>query len=299
MQLIYVDEAGINYRANEGVFRDGPFVIYTGLFIDDTKYFHLERLFNDLINDCLGVSDWNASEIHACDIWACSGNFSHLTKEKAREFFEETFQLLSKLWIRVAAGIQHKTIGADAAVQKSEITKSIYCLLHSIEECLSESNETGIIISDFSDIRSETQAPMLSQLLKEKTNWRYRSGCSETIPAKYKYESRSCFILDNIHYVDSKNSLFNQIADIVAFVIKRVTTFCYMKIRSIPSADINQVPVTVPTFNYFSGKKLVLAGYSNAISDVVFWNNLSIATSPVHPQAFFIENFFMNYQNAI
>ena len=49
MQLIYTDESGINYSNTDGLFKDGPYIIYGGICVDEKKYFHLERLFIDLI----------------------------------------------------------------------------------------------------------------------------------------------------------------------------------------------------------------------------------------------------------
>lgn len=51
MRLIYVDESGINHkRDDKDSFLDGPFIVWGGLAVADSKYFHLERMFIELVN---------------------------------------------------------------------------------------------------------------------------------------------------------------------------------------------------------------------------------------------------------
>ncbi|MEO6306009.1 MAG: hypothetical protein ABIP51_22875 [Bacteroidia bacterium] len=69
MQLIYTDESGINYKNKDGLFNDGPYIFYGGICIDEKKYFHLERMFVDLIRDFFSIEIWQTEEIHASDMW--------------------------------------------------------------------------------------------------------------------------------------------------------------------------------------------------------------------------------------
>jgi len=73
MILVYTDESGINYELHNKFFRDGPFIIRGGMCIDDTKYFHLERMFIQLIEDYFGIDNWQKQEIHATNIWNREG----------------------------------------------------------------------------------------------------------------------------------------------------------------------------------------------------------------------------------
>ena len=82
MQLLYIDESGINYRINNGMFNDGPNIIYGALCVDDRKYFHLERLFLEIINEYFGIYNWQSIEVHASEIWNQKGQFAKYDKSK-------------------------------------------------------------------------------------------------------------------------------------------------------------------------------------------------------------------------
>jgi hypothetical protein len=70
-----------------------------------------------------------------------------------------------------------------------------------------------------------------------KTKWRYNPGddSEEFFKTPFKLEARSCFLLDQLHYVDSKNSLFTQVADNIIFLIRRY--FCDFYIKNIKEAN--------------------------------------------------------------
>jgi len=86
MRLIYVDESGINYKTENNLFKDSPYILYGGLCVDDKKYFHLERLFVDIIKEYFSISDWRQQEIHATDIWAHAGMFESVDRTRSKLF---------------------------------------------------------------------------------------------------------------------------------------------------------------------------------------------------------------------
>lgn len=292
MHLIYVDESGINYQIRNGSFVDGPFVIYGGMIIDDAKFFHLERIFADLIGEIFDIADWRENEIHASDIWNKSGFYNGLSDEKARSFFEEVLQLIAKLHIKIDISLHMKTIGADKHTQHLEIMKCLYSFLHVVEADLSRFNSTGIIISDVTSINSKEQLPLLSQLLNERTSWRFGIKSKQSIESKFKYESRSCFILDNIHYVDSKTSIFNQVIDVVVYVVKRVLNYCYLRILNPDQAKLDKVPVSIRTFDFLTTECLSIGTYLDQENDVNFGAIQKFATEERDDDEFIIEKFF-------
>lgn len=259
MLLVYVDEAGVNYKidTSTGFFHDGSHLVWCGVLVNEEKYFHLERLIYNLAYRFLKIKDWKAVELHANDIWARRGVFSHLTNENVREYFEELFQLLAKLKINVVIGIQQKTrsFKSSTAINK-EKEICVKALFIALEHQLSELNQTAIVIAD--DESGSNEERILNNILYEQTKWRYNPGAKQNAKYqyKYKYEASSCFILDQLHYVDSKDSLFMQITDHITFVLKRVITYGYLNnynrtFKSFPKADITKVPVTSNTFNVF------------------------------------------------
>ena len=89
--------------------------------------------------------------------------------------------------------------------------------------------------------------------------------------SKYKFESRSCFLLDNIHYVHSKHSIFLQIFDVVIYSIMRVFTYLYLSVNpGIIEADIKKVPITVDTFKFFVEENTSFSYFSTTSEDVTF-----------------------------
>lgn len=273
MLLAYIDESGINYKKENNYFKDGPFIVYCAMLIPDNKYFHLERLFCELAKKGIGIKNWKSIEAHATDIWARKGIFNYLTQDKVKKYFEELFQLLTKLKIDIIISLNYKNAKSTSLKQQENEKKLCkFSLLHGIEHRLSEQNETAIIIADQSD---EISDEIMDNLLYERTYWRYNPGeRKKNIKySKYFFETLSCFILDRVHYMDSKQSLFLQIIDHITFVLRRI--FEYVYISNNPETNIkpelNKVPITSDTFCYM-GNKIILTVYDNKIKDVTFFN---------------------------
>lgn len=272
MKLIYTDETGINYQSDSGYFKDGPFIIYCGVCIDDMKYFHLERLFLEIISEYFSIKDWRENEIHASDIWNGDGFFSNLDKNKAKIFFEEVIQLITKLNIEILVGISFKTFDAVNEKKQKEMAYSIYSFFHLVENHLAKNNDTGIIIADVNSCKTSEGENMFKRLFLDRIQWRSnpKTSISQIIKSKFKYESLSCFMIDNIHYVDSKSSLFIQIADIVNYIIMRVFTYEYLINKKDSSASLEKVPIPISSFKYFAGNIVNLAFFDTSSNDVSF-----------------------------
>jgi hypothetical protein len=291
MQLIYTDESGINYSNNQGLFKDGPYIIYGGICVDEKKYFHLERIFLDLIKTYFSIDDWRAEEIHATNMWNLKGHFSKYTQKIILSFFNELLQILVKLDIQTVIGKQKKTVNANSDTQQKEEAMAIYCYLHGIEQYLSKKSETGIIIADEKQSRQES---IFSKIFYDRSSWRIAPNIITTplITSKFEYESRLCFLLDNIHYVNSKNSLFNQIVDIVLFIIMRVWTYQRLRIDKTVPADITKVPVEKDTFTYFVGSLLEICSFNG--DDVYFHNiKLIVKMQPGPEDQIIIDEYFV------
>ncbi len=274
MQLIYTDESGINYQLNNNFFNDGPFILYGSICVEDNKYFHLERLFLEIISEYFSIEDWQKDEIHATDIWNLKGIFSKWERSTAISFFEEVIQLITKLNIKNIIGISLKTINATEDIKNNEIEYAIYSFFHLVEKHLSECNDTGILIADFNYYKTDQGDNLFSKMFYDRTKWRTnpKSNKTDTIKSKFKYESRSCFMLDNIHYVDSKFSLFNQISDIINYINMRVFTYEYLKYSKKLNADITKVPITTETYRYYASTVLEIAKYDKISNDVSFFD---------------------------
>ncbi|MGA2774649.1 MAG: hypothetical protein ABSE81_01105, partial [Candidatus Omnitrophota bacterium] len=129
MILVYSDESGINYKLNGDFFNDGPFIIRGGIFVNESKYFHLERMFIELIDDYFKISDWLLQEIHASNIWNRKGFFSGFEEKHIKSFFGELIQVVVKLKIHYVCGVRKKTKNADVNLQITEINKANFSFL--------------------------------------------------------------------------------------------------------------------------------------------------------------------------
>jgi hypothetical protein len=277
MILIYTDESGTNYDIQNNFFKDGPFIIWGGMCVDDTKYFHLERMFIQLIDSFFGIGDWLKQEIHGTDIWNRQGFFSAFSESTIRDFFEELLQLLCKLHTCCLFGMRLKSPDADADRKRLETAKAIYAFLHNTEYHLAKEKETGLIIADVIDFKSNIegsesrQRSILDRLLYDRMTWRInpKTQVEPLISSKYKFESQTCFLLDDIHYVQSKHSLFLQISDVVIYTIMRVFTYLYLLANpGLVEADILKVPISTETFTFFVGNNVTFAFFEDASNDV-------------------------------
>jgi len=273
MNLIYTDESGINYSLKNDCFIDGPFIIYGGICVDECKYFHLERLFLNVIEEYFNIEDWHKQEIHATAIWNREGNFKNYELSTIRNFFDETLQLITKLNITTLVGYYRKTETVDSEQKRKEISYAIYSFFHLVEYHLSQNNTTGIIISDKQSSKTDCGDDIFSKIFYDRSSWRTnpKSIASPLLTSRFKYESRSCFILDNIHYVDSRYSIFNQITDIVVYIIMRVLTYKKFEIERTQEALLDKVPITSDTFKYYFLNSVKLTHYEVDIQDVNYY----------------------------
>lgn len=293
MLLIYSDEAGTNYKKDDKTkfFNDGPFLIWVGILVPEIKYFHLERMFYDLINEIFGIKDLSKVEMHAHDVW--HGNTSRFKpKKKRQQYFEELFQLIKKLEINIVVALEQKTQkNISKYIQKKEKERCMYTFLHGLEHQLSRLNQTGVLISDEvlepgkedpEVLKRYGDKTILERLFKDRVEWRYNPGSKRKsiITPKYSFESKSSFLLDRPHYVNSKDSLFIQIADHVVYVCQRVFTYEYLKVFSnnnnkFPTPDISKVPISISTLQFLYDN-FFIGSYDHSQQDIMFIDKTSL-----------------------
>lgn len=300
MMLIFIDESGVSFERNGSMFQDGPYALWAGLMVPENKYFHLERTFYDLMRRVLKLKDWGSVELHATDIWHGKGGFSDLSLKHRQLYFDELFQLLAKLEINVVVGIQQKNPKAKSKASKSKretFMRAQYSMLHGLEYRLSHLNETGVLIADDGD-----HTKHLSKLVFDRTKWRYNPGkikAGRSINSKYYFESQSCFLLDQLHTVDSKESFFIQLTDQVTFVLQRVFTYLYLKRypKANITADIAKVPVTLATYNFFCQRtNPLIATYKTEVRDVTLEELSRVEFSPFQYAGNHLIDFFSPYR---
>lgn len=192
--------------------------------------------------------------------------------------------MICKLHTFCIFGISLKSRDADKEKKTYEIAKAVYAFLHNLEHFLAQEKETGLIIADLIDydgkVEDRTQhRTILDKLLYERMIWRInpRVPIEPLIASKYKFESKSCFLLDDIHYVQSRHSIFLQIFDVVLYAIMRVFTYLYLCVnKGIIEADIRKVPISIDTFQLFLDTNSAFAQFIHAMNDVVFTRGESL-----------------------
>jgi len=238
MFLIYTDESGTSFKKDEyGNFRDGPCLLYGGLAVEVGKLYMLESAFKALCNEILGIENIYEVEIKTGDIFYGKNRFEGLEFDKKEEFFREVLQLLAKFNVPMIAGLVYK----DSNIFNSQLEKvasAIYAFFSALDTFLLEKGKYGIVIADefgdnkdIKEIRELLDSKnlvgkkggvklphLLRRIFFEKLN-RFREYSFEPIiPLRYRFESQIYSVVDNIHYVNSKFSVFNQLADIVLFL---------------------------------------------------------------------------------
>ena len=253
MILAYIDESGTNYQKIKGYFKDGPYAIWTCILVNDKKYFDIERTFQALAKKTL-PPNLHFKEFHAYKIWE-NRKIDEQCDKKIRKYFEELSQFVSKSHIQILVGIQQKDPKISNRCnqkKKNELEKARYALISLIEHQLAEINETAIIVSDEEDSNNA-----LRDMILQRTKWRYSPDNKRIkgVKPKFLFEYNSNYILDQLHYVNSKSSLLIQFSDNICFILRKVLEHLYLlsypdqnKIK--PPADINHVPITCDSFNF-------------------------------------------------
>jgi len=272
MILAYIDESGTNYQKINKYFKDGPYAIWSCILIDEKKYLDIERTFQTLAKRTL-PSDLCTRELHAYKIWE-GRKIDTQHDKKVRKYFEELSQFISKLHIQILIGIQQKnpTISNRCVrKKKEELERSRYALISLIEHQLAECNETAILVSD-----AEDSNEALKEMVLQRTKWRYSPTNKKIkgVKPKFQFEYNSNYILDQLHYVDSKSSLLIQFSDNICFILRKVLEHLYLlsypdQNKNRPIADVDHVPISCSTFNFLVHCcKIKFANYNSREKDV-------------------------------
>jgi len=170
------------------------------------------------------------------------------------DFTNEIIQFLTKMNILLVVGVVNKN---DELHYKHRLNKEVSAIAYSfklflnlIDRFMATRNEKALLIADdfinqispkinllslHERVKDENlKTPngarkelVLLRVLYESMNWKYNitDGLEDIAPLKYKFESKNFFIIDNINYTNSKDSILNQITDFMLFVIRKTIEF--------------------------------------------------------------------------
>ena len=256
MILAYIDESGKNYKKDKHNYftADGPYGLWSCILVDEKKYFDVERTLQDLSKKYLKI-DPRKKELHATDIWE-SRKISQEKEKEVRYYFEELIQFISKMRIQVIFGVQQKnpSLKRDNRTIEKELAKAQYSLLTLLEYELAKMREPAVLVADLDPSSREG----LKNLVFQRTKWRFQppSRKIKSVKPKFLFEFQSHYIVDQLHHVQSQDSLLMQFSDNICFVLRKVLEHLYLLNfpkydGSRPMADKNEVPITDSTFNSF------------------------------------------------
>jgi len=166
-------------------------------------------------------------------------------------FSNELIQFLTKMHIPLMVGLVNKN---DKLHIKHRLNKEVSAIgyafkmfLNLIDRFMASKNEKALLIAD--DFTNQIPKNIASLSLYERIQDKYivsKSGAikelvflrvfyesmnwknsltddlESLLPLQYEFESKSMFIVDNINYTNSKDSILNQVADFMLFVFRKV-----------------------------------------------------------------------------
>lgn len=165
-------------------------------------------------------------------------------------FTDELIQFLTKMNIPLMVSVVNKTdeIHANHRLNKevSAIAYSFKMFLNAIDRFMSSKNEKALLIVDdfthqipskirslplYQRIKDENIATskgarkelVILRTLYESMSWKTNTTeeFDNIAPLKYEFEAKSLFLVDNINYTNSKDSVLNQVADFMLFILRK------------------------------------------------------------------------------
>jgi len=184
-----------------------------------------------------------------------------LIKDKNKKdivnFINELFQLISKIDIPFIFSFINKNdeFHKNHYLGEKEISFNAYAFkafINGVDRYLSKKQEMGLLVADdfYNQIPKRLQKLSIKELISDEVIKKnphikeiiYKRVLAESLvwksshlkeivssnsiaPLKYKFESNSFNLLDNINFVSSKDSIINQIADILLYVIRKIKEY--------------------------------------------------------------------------
>jgi len=179
------------------------------------------------------------------------------TKEDVTRFIAELFQLISKANIPFLFSTIDKRdeYHKNHHLKNEEISHNAYAFkafINLVDRFLTKKQEMGLLVADDFSNQIPKKLKLLSNIelisdntIKENPNVKeivYKRVLAESLvwknkflkdlipqnsiaPLKYKFESNSFNLIDNINFVSSKESILNQISDVLLYVIRKVKEY--------------------------------------------------------------------------
>lgn len=207
-------------------------------------------------------------------------------------FTDELIQFLNKMDVPLMVSVINKE---DEIHKKHHVDKETSALaygfkmfINMLDRFLASKNEKGLLIADdFSNqipskIRSlplyeriadenigKQKELVFLRVLYESLDWKSNSYNFTCIaPMKYEFESKNMFLIDNINYTNSKDSVLNQVSDFILYILRKVLE---SKESETPYESVKQLVNSIKSSVLFSEEKnKIMTGMLNGEIDVIF-----------------------------
>ncbi|RUM70084.1 MAG: hypothetical protein DSZ09_04875 [Sulfurovum sp.] len=172
---------------------------------------------------------------------------SNVTVEDFISFTDELIQFLHKMDVPLIVSVVNKE---DEIHKNHHLNKEVSALAYSfkmflniLDRFLASKNEKGLLIADDFSNQIPAKIRTLSlyeriandnigkqkeliflRVLYESLDWKsnsydFTSKC--IAPMKYEFESKNMFLIDNINYTNSKDSVLNQVSDFILYILRK------------------------------------------------------------------------------
>ncbi len=229
-------------------------------------------------------------------------------EEDVIKFIAELFQLIAKANIPFLFNHIDKrhTYHKNHYLNNEEISHNAYAFkgfLNLVDRFLTKNKEMGLLIADdFSNqipkklkrlsnieilsddvirenpnVKEIVYKRVLAESLVWKNNFLNGSILSNTIaPLKYKFESNSFNLIDNISFVSSTESIINQISDVLLYVIRKIKEYNIDKEKNKDIAVFCMHKDLLSSINFLYSEGIIQESFiesENGEIDIIFQRN--------------------------
>jgi len=212
MYLTYVDESG-NANYNDNL----PFYNLTGVIVNEKDWIYVDNALTKLKLEFFPNFPPEDIEFHAKQIRNKNGIFSHFDEEQIKNIFEQFYNTVSNMPIKVISILVNKREILQKQIKFNPIEdKSWECLLERFDMFIAENNKEntqfGLAIIDSEGERIDTELRgKIRKIVKTGTNFHKFRYIIEDVLFTYSHWRNLTQISDMIAYCIVKNKESNQL----------------------------------------------------------------------------------------